>query len=341
MKKLRHVLHLVLRPKILLPLLLAAALFTVAFKLGDLGQVLARVQAIPVWTMALALGGAIVYLVFKYLQFRHLLSNVNLHPGWRRLVLAFCVGELSVTLPFGVFAQNWVLTVESKEDFGRSSAATVVMLLTETLVVLLFLAIVGIPGWPELRPLAIVFVIGLLALVLGVLRFGHLARHLGHHVKQPTLRRMVLEFIELLRGLRRLSSPHLLLLNVLIAGVYLGALAFSFMVVGHGVGVHHLSFLTAATIYAFSLAVLLLCGGVLSQIGTMEVLGMSASQAWGMNLTQGLALMLGFRIVWTGAMWLVNLPAVFILWRSLKQPEHRPAPEAIPASAQDLEKASH
>ncbi|HEX5314602.1 MAG TPA: hypothetical protein VFX38_06845, partial [Gammaproteobacteria bacterium] len=119
-----HLLTVILRPKIVLPILLAAALFAVAFKLGDLGTVLARVQAIPLWAMALALAGAVVYLAFKLLQFRHLVTNLGLRPDWRRLMLAFCVGELSVTLPFGIFAQNWILSVGSKEDFGRSSAAT-------------------------------------------------------------------------------------------------------------------------------------------------------------------------------------------------------------------------
>lgn len=62
---------------------------------------------------------------------------------------------------------------------------------------------------------------------------------------------------------------------------------------------------------------------MLSQIGTVEVLGMSAAQAWGMSLTDGLALMLGFRIVWTGAVWLINLPLVIVLWKTLKPAEKR------------------
>ncbi len=190
--RLRRALHLLLRPKLLLSVLLAAALLTVAFKLGDLDSVLARVQAIPLWVMALALAAAIVYLALKCWQFRHLLANLELHPDWRRLVLAFSVGELAVTLPFGIFAQNWVLSATGKAHFGRSSAATVIMILTESLVVLLFLAVVGIPGWPELRPLALVFAVGLVVVVFGALRFGHVARRIGNKVKQPVLRRMFL-----------------------------------------------------------------------------------------------------------------------------------------------------
>ncbi|MGH6717364.1 MAG: lysylphosphatidylglycerol synthase domain-containing protein, partial [Bradyrhizobium sp.] len=242
----RRTLRLLLHPKFLLPVLLAAALLTVAFKLGDLGSVLARVQAIPLWVMALALAAAIVYLALKCWQFHHLLANLGLHPNRRRLLLAFGVGELAVTLPFGIFAQNWVLSTTGKAHFGRSSAATIIMILTETLVVLLFLAVVGIPGWPELRPLAIVFAVGLVVVVFGSLRFGHIARRIGRKTKQPVLRQVLSELVGLLRGLKRLSNLRLLAFNLLIAAAYLGALAFAFTVVGRGVGVHHLSYLTAA-----------------------------------------------------------------------------------------------
>jgi hypothetical protein len=60
-----------------------------------------------------------------------------------------------------------------------------------------------------------------------------------------------------------------------------------------------------------------LTGGLISQIGTVEVLGMSAAQAaFGVTYAEGLTLMLAFRVVWTGAMWLCNLPIVLLLWRA-------------------------
>jgi hypothetical protein len=104
---------------------------------------------------------------------------------------------------------------------------------------------------------------------------------------------------------------------VLLTAAYLGALALVFFVVGRGIGLHSLSYLTAATIYAFSLAVIMCGGGLFGQIGTLEVLGMVAARAWGIGYTDGLAMMLGFRLVWTGAMWLLNLPVVFLLWRKV------------------------
>lgn len=340
---LRSALRALFHPKVILPVLLTAALLAVALNLGDVGKVIGRVQAIPIWVMAVALAMALVYLVIKCWQLHILLHGVGLHPGWHRLMLAFSVGELTVTLPFGIFAQNWVLSATGHSRralFGRSSAATVAMILIETVVVLLVLAVIGVPRWPELRTVAALFAFGIVVLAWLGLHFGHRLKHLRGRTKHPLLRKALNQLIELVNGLERLYSARMFVLNVLIAAVYLGALTFAFMMVGHAMGVHPLNFLTAATIYAFSLAVVLMFGGLFSQIGTVEVLGMGAAHAWGINLTDGLALMLGFRVVWTGAIWLVNLPAVFILWRTLKPKEMRQSARA-PASTHDLEKASH
>lgn len=314
-----HALKAVLRPKVLLPLLLAAALLFVALSLGDLGKVIGRVRAIPLSTMALVLGLAAFYLLLKALQLHLLLANLGAHPSWRQFALAFSVGELALTFPLGIFAQNWVLSSEKRKGhFGRSSAATVVMLLMEIVTVLLLLAIRGIPGWPAVRPVAAGMLILMGSLMFGLMRFGAALERWTHQITLPALQRVVSETIGLIRGLKSLSRPRVVGVNFLITPVYLGALAGAFLVVGHGVDLPALDYLQATTIYAFALASILLCAGVLGQIGTMEVLGMNAARAWGFDYTDGLALMLGFRLAWTGAMWLLNGTVVLALWKSVR-----------------------
>lgn len=327
----RH-LRVALRPAIALPVLLAAALLIAAFKLGDLGSVIGRIQAMPVKVMLYALLLGIAYLALKFWQLRLLLRDLRLHPDWRQVLLAFTVGELALTLPFGVFAQNWVLTARTQLGFARTSAATIVMLLVETLVVLIYLAVVGAPRWPELSPLAGLCAAGLVAVVFVTLRFDRKLHQLSRRVRQPLLHRALLGLLDLVMGLKRLSSPRVLLVNIAIAALYLSALTLAFTLVGHGVGLGRLDFVSATGIYAFSLAGVLLVGGLISQIGTVEVLGMGVAQAWGFGFTDGLALMLGFRLVWTGAMWLLNLPTLLVLW-------HR-VPAVRSASVDDLEEAA-
>lgn len=329
---LRGVLRSGLRPAVLLPIVLAAALLIAAFKLGNLNSVLGRIQAISITTMVFALALGLCYLALKFWQLKLLLRDVGVHPHWREVLFAFTVGELALTLPFGIFAQNWVLSTRTQLHFGRTSAATVVMLLVETLVVLVFLALVGAPRWPLLAPLAAVCAVGLVVFVFVALLFDKHLRRFVRRIRHRKLRRMMFELLELVMGLKRLSNPRVLLVNVALAAIYLAALTLAFTWVGRGVGLAHLHFLTATSIYAFSLAGVLLFGGLISQIGTVEVLGMGAAQAWGFSFSDGLALMLGFRLVWTGVMWLVNLPLLVALW-------HKPRVKA--ASIDDIKETAN
>ncbi|HET6587145.1 MAG TPA: lysylphosphatidylglycerol synthase domain-containing protein [Oleiagrimonas sp.] len=306
-----------LHPRVVLPVLLAAALFMVAISLGDLGQVVGRIKVVPVGSMALVLGFAVLYLLFKALQLHLLLNDLEAHPGWRRFALAFAVGELALTFPLGIFAQNWVLAGKKGMHFGRSSAATVVMLVMEVVVALLWLAINGVPGWEPVRPAAAAMLVGMVICGFALLRFrllDRLATRMAHH----RVHRILDEGVGLLHGLEKLGKWRVLGINLLVTAAYLGALGAAFWVMGHGMGLQGLSYREAATIYAFALASVLVSGGLFGQIGTVEVIGMSAARAWGLDYTMGLALMLGFRLAWTGAMWLLNGTLAAVLWRKVR-----------------------
>ena len=157
-----------LGPKIILPFLLTVALLTVALKIGDVGQVIPRMRTMPLWIICFALVMAATYLFLKGLQLHLLLGNLGAHPNTKHFLLAYSIGELAVTLPLGVFLQNWVLSTTGSVHFGRSSAATIMMLLLETAAVLLYLAVAGIPRWPEVRPVAVLVLTGM-ALVVFIL----------------------------------------------------------------------------------------------------------------------------------------------------------------------------
>lgn len=310
-----------LRPQVILPMLLAVALLVFAFSLGDIHKVIARVGGLSVHVLALSLAAAACYLACKAIQLRLMLAQIDVRIPPRPFWLAFAVGELTVTLPLGLFSQNWVLSASRRIHIGHSSAATVMMLLAEIAVVLLFLAVAAIPGHPDTRWTAVALLVAIGLLLLGLLLFEHRARRLVRRLRHRWVRRGAEAALEMLGGLRKLSTPVMLAISITLAAVYLGALTFAFWSVGRGMGVHHLDYLTSATIYLFSLAVILVGAGLFSQIGTVELLGMLAARAWGIGYTDGLAMMLGFRIVWTGSMWLLCLPVVALMWREI--PSHR------------------
>lgn len=310
-----------LNPKVILPVLLTAALLVFAFSLGDVGKVAGRVTKLPLHVLWLALAAAACYLTFKAIQLRLMLNQINLAIPARPFFLAFAMGELTVTLPLGLFSQNWVLSASRRINVGRSSAATVMMLLAEIATVFLFLAVLGIPGWPDFRWIA-VGALAVLAMLLAVaVLFGHKAHPHLSRLPYDWMKTGAGTGLEMLRGLRKLTTPLMLAMSVAMAAIYLGALTVAFWLVSRGMAVHHLHYLTAATIYLFSLAMVLIGAGLVSQIGTVEVLGMLAARASGIDYTDGLAMMLGFRIVWTGAVWLLCLPIVGTLWRTI--PRHR------------------
>lgn len=313
-----------LRPQVLLPVLLAVALLVFAFSLGDVDAVMHRVSALPPRVPGLALAAAAVYLACKALQLKLMLTQIDVHIPARPFWLAFAVGELTVTLPLGLFSQNWVLSAARRIHIGRSSAATVMILLAEIAVTFLFLAVVGIPGWPDVHWIAIAILVLFALLLAGAVVFGERAH--PHLAKLPRawMRRGATTGLEMLRGVRKLSTPVMLAIGIVLAAVYLGALTYAFWIVGRGMDTHQLGYLTAATIYMFSLAIILIGAGLASQIGTVELLGMLAARAWGIDYTDGLALMLGFRIVWTAAIWLLCLPIVGVLWREM--PSRRALP---------------
>ena len=309
-----------LKPQVLLPIVLAAALLAFAFSLGNVHQVMQRVGRLHAQTWLLALLAAAGYLACKAAQLRLMLTRIGIVIPARPFWLAFAVGELTVTLPLGMFTQNWVLSAARRIDIGRSSAATVMMVLAEIAAVFLFLAVVGIPTWPDMRPLAVALLAAIGLLLIGLLVFERHARRLAARIRHRWTRRGAEAALEMLRGLRSLSTPLMLAIGIALAAVYLGALTYAFWIVGRGMDAHHLDYLTAATIYMFSLAVVLVGAGLFSQIGTVELLGMAAAHAWGIGYTDGLALMLGFRIVWTGSIWLLCLPIVGLMWREM--PRH-------------------
>ena len=312
--------HAILRPQVILPVLLATALLMFAFKLGDLDKVVGRLKALPLHVPGVAVGCAAIYLGCKAVQLHWMLKRIGVSIPARPFWLAFGVGEMTLTLPLGLFSQNWVLSASRRVHVGRSSAATVMMLLVEIMVVLLFLAVVGVPGWTSVRWTAVGLLVLFIAFVAAAVWFDDKARGLADGVQREWLKKAAAGGVELLDGLRKLCTPPTIGVSLVLAAIYLGALTVAFWQVARGMHVQHLGFIDAATIYMFSLAVILVGVGLVSQIGTVDILGMVVAQAWGIGYTDGLAMMLGFRIVWTGAIWLLCLPMVASTWREI--PSH-------------------
>ncbi|HVX05780.1 MAG TPA: lysylphosphatidylglycerol synthase domain-containing protein, partial [Rhodanobacteraceae bacterium] len=231
----------ILKPQVVLPVLLAAALLVFAFNLGNLGKVVSRLHDLPLRVLGISVGAAAIYLGCKSVQLRLMLRRIGVRIPPRSFWLAFAVGELTVTLPLGLFSQNWVLSASRRVHVGRSSAATVMMLLVEIATVFLFLAIIAIPGWGEVRWIAVALLAVFVAIVACALLFEDKARKLPERFHRDWLQKIAKGANELLDGLRKLCTPSTIGISLVMAAIYLGALTVAFWQVGRGMHVQHLA----------------------------------------------------------------------------------------------------
>ncbi len=307
-------------PRRALPVLLSLILAAAAVGLSDISGVLQRGHLLQPLTFVLVAALAAAYIALKGWQFGRLLAASGLKTRWRTRWLAFAIGEMSLTLPFGVFAENYILQKAQGIHFSDSAASTTIMLALEVFFLILVLAIILIPGWPQLRIL-------LWALIgIGVL-LGILARG-SHHLRDAARRRAERDnwvgtaargLLDFMRRVRAIERPHVLLHNTLITILYMLALIFAFYEVSNDISHTSISFSEAATIYSFGLLIAMLLGSILSQFGVLELSGATAAKAWGLGMQDGLAILLWFRLLWTVSIWIMSGIIVIALWRELRQ----------------------
>lgn len=315
---LRRVLETLTHPRVLIPVLISAALLTFVLTVSDASAVMEQISGIPLGVMLLSLGLAFVYLILKGLLWRYFMETIQIPFTWKQLTLAFAVGEIAVSLPAGIYAQNYVLRRVAGADFSRSSAATTALLAGEATVSLVVLAALGIPGWDWLRP-AVLGLLAVLAGTVGVLLCSPPIRGLARRlVEAVPLGAVGPEFLEMVESARLLITPRVVFHSAPVIVAYLFALVLAFYLVARSVGVASFTLLQAVTVYLFGLAIVLV-SPITSHLGVVEAGGLGAMHAWGYSSTEGIAALLGFRLVWTGAIWLVCIPVVAILHREFTE----------------------
>src|SRR5690242_4749808 len=142
-----------LRPSIVIPVVLGAALVVAFLTIADVRKV-----------FALALGFQRAYLLYFFLlmlvytlvrgvQWHYLLDRLDIRAPVRSQVFAFAVGEITKSLPIGNYFQNYLLKLSQGTSFARSAVATTVILATEVAVSLAALLALGLGDWSGwLRP---------------------------------------------------------------------------------------------------------------------------------------------------------------------------------------------
>jgi len=301
-----------LQPRILIPLLLSAALLAFVFSISNISQVMGYILSLSAATISLVFAMTVVYLSLKWAQFHRYLEREGIPATWRQSALSFAVGEMTLPVPAGIYAQNYVLRTTACADFSRSSAATTAILAMEAIVSLLIVGIVDIPSWGWLRPLILALFVGAAATSALFLRVGSARDLAGRLLQWGPMEKVGPELMEAVEGLRDLFRPGVAAIALPLAALYLSSMVAGFFFTAHGMGFAALSFGEALTIYLFAIAVEELVP-FSSNLGVIEAGGVAVAQAWGYSFTEGLAMMLGFRLAWTGSIWLLGAITILLL----------------------------
>jgi len=269
-----------------------------------------------VWWIVLLL--TIPYLAARAYVWNDLMRELGIKTPFRRLLLAFADGEMSKSLPAGVYVQNYLLKRLShldKERTVRSTVATTAILGLESALALAVVLIVGIPGAAWVRGgLIAVVVIWLVLIAAGWLL---IRRELHTRATLPTWFRTALSAVEdfLTDGGALLRWRTLT--NIGPTALYMGVYAVDLFVILQALGLH-LGWAAIITVYAaMVLAVVLI--PIPTEIGIAEISALGALEAFGVPHHTAAAVSLALRILATGSTILLAGLAFLALRGELKK----------------------
>jgi len=307
-----------LRPHVVIPLLLVGGLVAALLSLTNIGKVIALMVAFPPIDLLLFLALMVAYEVVRGVQWIVLLRALRLKSPLRTELFAFSVSEVTKALPIGNYVQNYLLQEsEQREDFGRTSAATTLIILLEVGVSLLGVFIFGDGSWTV--PLRIIIVVGVAVAVAVVwlgMRFSQRHDPPQWAQKRKFLRTALAKLHSFAEGVRDLLHPRTLALATGLSALYLVIAALGLFVIALGLHIQ-VSFTQTLSVYLLSLAISLIFP-LPVDIGVLEISMLGAFAAVGVNRNAGLGASLLNRILSIGASMALAVVALAILNRELR-----------------------
>lgn len=300
----------------MLPTVLSAALLASLLTLSNGGTVSVKMATalhqalIPVTLLTL------LYLVVKGIQWRFYLSRLHLRPTLPELLVPYAGGEVGNSLPMGVFLENYLLKGSLGTAVVRSSVATTWMLITELVTCLLALLVVGVPGWPWVRPFAVALLVGMALAGVFVFQSRYMAEGLDwwllHARRLRSLAKCVKAFVE---AGRALFSWRTFVYGLPLTATYLGAQVTALYMIGRALN-PAFSWSMALAAFTFSLVLVLLVP-MLPHLGAVEVSGVGVMLQFGMRENMAVGSFLTLRLLTTGVIILFGVVVLVLLRRQV------------------------
>lgn len=303
----------ILQPKVLIPVILSIAIIVALLAFSDIKKVVGLMESFQKLYLLVFLALMIAYEIVRGVQWHYLLTAMGIHVPLRTQIFTFAAGEVTKSMPIGNYFQNYLLQQSKGTDFGRSSAATTLIVLTEVVVSLVAVVILGLGSWSGwLRPTIVIGVIVVFA-AAALFRHFHQAGRGPRWMREHKLTRKALDELGQLReGAEELLHPRILIIETLLSATYLMCAGAALFFVTRGLGIGNVSFGAVLGVYFFSLAFSLIFP-IPVDIGVTEVSGVGAFLAVGVNRNAAVGAMLINRILSIGSAIAIALVALIIL----------------------------
>ena len=307
--------------RVVVAALIALGLFAYVIDLasyGDLGGQLGEVVGRVGWAAAAL---AIPYFALRTLTWHLLLDQVGVRAPLRQTLAAFSAGELTKSLPGGVYLETYVLARLERlheEAIVDAAVATVGMDVMVGTVSFLTAMAVGLPEAPWFRWL-LIGVAGAWAAIYGGV---WVATRLWHPQDRPgtprwaqTLGRVLAEAVT---GVERMVRP-VVVRPLASTAAYLVLYALVMDLVLRAIGLERVGILAAVSV----VTVTALANNFLpipTELGLTEITGVGVLAAYGVAAPEAAIAMLGYRVLTTGPL-TVLVGAVLVVLRGTLRTE--------------------
>ncbi|HLH25304.1 MAG TPA: lysylphosphatidylglycerol synthase transmembrane domain-containing protein [Chloroflexota bacterium] len=310
--------------KIILPTIIMLALIAYVSALAASPQSGDYIWAIVDKTWWIVLVLTVPYIGARAILWHELLEQLDIRVPWRPTLAALAGGELAKTIPGGIYVQNYILA--RLEGFGelpvvRSSTATTATLALESALALPVALLVGVPNTPWLPWLLVGIVavwLAVLVLLRLVVRYWEL--HLAAWMPVWLCKGLLIadEFLDAGAELATWRTARALVPTAVYMLVYVADL----YVIAGAIGVHMITFLQMMGIYAIVVLIVILVP-IPAKLGTTELSGLTAFVAYGVPSSTAALIMLGLRLLATGATMLLAAALLLALRREFSAPAPR------------------
>lgn len=287
----------------------------VASARGSLAELWRIVQ--DTWLLILIL--TFPYLAARALVWYELLQQLGIRVSWGEMTVAFAGGEITKSLPAGVYVQNFLLgrlAHLGRLSVVRSTAATTATLGLESLLALPVALIIGVPGVPWLRWALFGVVVAWLVILLVVwVAVRYRAHHIGPNTAQWRRRlvEMAEEFLSTGAELVTLKTAR----NLIPTAIYMLIYGVELYAIIRAVGIH-ISFADIIGVYAIIVLAVILVP-IPTEIGITELTGLGVLVAYGIPQSSAAIIMLSLRLLSGGMTIVVAILLLVVVRHELRR----------------------